>query len=247
LPERILVVVPAFNEEASVGGVVAAARACGYDVCVVDDGSSDATALRATEAGAIVVRLPVNLGVGGALRCGFRLAVQRDYDAIVQVDGDGQHDPRDVSALLDTMRETGADIVIGSRFAAETSTYEVGTGRRLAMRILARRVSRSAGHPLTDVTSGFRAIRRPLLDAFANDYPVEYLGDTVEALVLAAGLGFRIEERAITMTYRETGTASAGVFASAWYIVRVMTAIELMHGRRRAQPPPLPSDHGVLP
>jgi len=244
---RILVVVPAFNEEASVAAVVASARNYGYDVCVVDDGSTDATAPRAAAAGATVLRLPVNLGVGGALRCGFRHAVLQGYDAVAQVDADGQHDPGDVADLFATMNDSGADIVIGSRFADGDDAYVVGRGRRLAMRVLARRVSRVAGHPLSDVTSGLRAIRRPLLDVFAADYPVEYLGDTVEALVLAASQGFVIVERPTRMTHRETGAASASVLASIWYIVRVLTAIELMHGRRRGQPPAIPSDHGARP
>lgn len=243
----VLVVLPAFNEEDSVASVVASVLACGYDACVVDDGSSDATSARAAAAGATVLRLPVNLGVGGALRCGFRHAVQHGYDAVVQVDADGQHDPRSISALFETMEARNADIVIGSRFAAGDDGYAVRTGRRLAMRVLASRVSRAAGHPLSDVTSGFRAIRRPLLDVYASDYPVEYLGDTVEALVLAAGKGFTIAECPTVMVPRETGTASAGVLASIWYIVRVMTAIELMHGRRSRQPPALPSDHGARP
>lgn len=243
----VLVLMPAFNEEATVGDVVRAARRCGHDVCVIDDGSLDATAQRAEDAGADVLRLPVNLGVGGALRCGFRHAIAGGYDVVVQVDADGQHDANSVELLLETMRTTGAHIVIGSRFVGEEAEYEVGSGRRLAMRILARRVSRAAGKPLTDVTSGFRAIRRPLLDEFAANYPVEYLGDTVEALVLAASRKAIIEERPITMSQREHGRPSAGIVASVWYIVRVMTAIELQHGRKARRQPALPSDHGVVP
>jgi glycosyltransferase involved in cell wall biosynthesis len=116
--ERVLIVVPALNEERSVGEVVARIRGLGYDVCVVDDGSTDATADHARAAGAVVLQVPLNLGVGGALRCGFRWALANGYDAAVQLDGDGQHDPHEVAALLTCMRETGADMVIGSRFVA---------------------------------------------------------------------------------------------------------------------------------
>ncbi|WP_199223898.1 glycosyltransferase family 2 protein [Paraconexibacter algicola] len=243
----MLILMPAYNEERSVAAVVTRAREAGYDVCVVDDGSADRTAQEAAMAGADVVRLPLNLGVGGALRCGFRRALDGGYDVVVQVDADGQHDPGRVAALLETMVASGADIVVGSRFAEGSEHFDVTGGRRFAMRVLARRVSRAAGQPLTDVTSGFRAIRRPLLDDFADDYPVEYLGDTVEALVLAAARGAVIAERPVGMSQREHGTGSAGVLASIWYIVRVLAAIELMHGRRRRQPPALPSDHGGKP
>ncbi len=131
--EQVLLIVPALDEERSVAGVVERARALGYDVCVVDDGSADRTAQRAGEAGAVVLRLPVNLGVGGALRCGFRWALDNGYDVVVQVDADGQHDPGQAALLLDAMRETGADMVVGSRFADGEGDYEVNSVRRLAI------------------------------------------------------------------------------------------------------------------
>jgi glycosyltransferase involved in cell wall biosynthesis len=229
---RVLIIVPALNEEQSVSSVVAATRGLGYDVCVVDDGSTDATGVRAREAGAIVLTVPLNLGVGGALRCGFRWALTNGYDAVVQVDADGQHDPTEVAALLETMRETEADMVIGSRFAEGAGAYEVRSARRFAMGLLARRVERTIGTKVADSTSGFRAIRRPLLDQFAASYPVEYLGDTVEALIEAGRAGHKIVERPISASPRSHGSGSAGTFASIWYIARVLIAIELMHNRR---------------
>jgi glycosyltransferase involved in cell wall biosynthesis len=231
--KRILVIVPALNEERSVGPVVVAARGLGYDVCVVDDGSTDSTGVRAREAGATVLTVPLNLGVGGALRCGFRWALANDYDVVVQVDADGQHDPGEVAGLLETMRETDAELVIGSRFAAGAGAYEVRTARRFAMNLLARRAERATGTEVVDTTSGFRAIRRPLLDQFAASYPVEYLGDTVEALIEAGRAGAKIVERPISASPRSHGSGSAGVFASIWYIARVLIAVELMHNRRR--------------
>ncbi|HVS99097.1 MAG TPA: glycosyltransferase family 2 protein, partial [Solirubrobacterales bacterium] len=149
---RILVIVPALNEERSVGAVAAATRALGYDVCVVDDGSTDSTGARAREAGATVLTVPLNLGVGGALRCGFRWALVNDYDVVVQVDADGQHDPGEVAALLETMRETDADLVVGSRFAAGAGAYEVRSARRFAMNLLARRAERAIGTKVVDST-----------------------------------------------------------------------------------------------
>jgi glycosyltransferase involved in cell wall biosynthesis len=229
---RVLAIVPALNEERSVAAVVEATHGAGYDVCVVDDGSTDLTGVRAREAGATVLTVPLNLGVGGALRCGFRWALANGYDVVVQVDADGQHDPGEVTALLETMRETDADMVIGSRFAAGAGSYEVRSARRFAMGLLSRRVERTIGTKVADTTSGFRAIRRPLLDQFAASYPVEYLGDTVEALIEAGRSGAKIVERPISASPRAHGSGSAGTLASIWYIARVLIAIELMHNRR---------------
>ena len=243
--QRVLIVVPALNEERSVGDVVYDARALGYDVCVVDDGSTDATATVAADAGATVLRVPINLGVGGALRCGFRWALARGYDVVVQLDADGQHDPREVATLLAAMRRSEADMVIGSRFAANADAYAIAPVRRLAMRVLARRASRLTGTVVRDSTSGFRAIRRPLLDRFAVNYPVEYLGDTVEALIEAGRSGARIVEQPVAMFPRRHGNSSASALASVWYVLRVIVATELTHHRRWRRPPRLPSSHGV--
>ena len=232
---------PALNEERSVAAVVRATLAAGLPVCVVDDGSTDATAATARGAGATVLSLPLNLGVGGALRCGFRYALAAGYDRVVQVDADGQHDPAQIATLLGVLDDTGADMVIGSRFAEGSGAYEVHGLRRLAMRALARRAAKATGMRVADSTSGFRAIRRPLLDRFAADYPVEYLGDTVEALIEAGRAGAHVVEHPIAMATREHGSGSAGRLASVWYVVRVIIAIELMHNRTRSRPPALPS------
>ncbi len=242
-PGRVLLVIPAFNEEHSVGGVVRAARRLHYDVCVVDDSSADRTAEQAADAGAPVLRLPVNLGVGGALRCGFRWALEHGFDTVVQVDGDGQHDPAQVGVLLDAMRDSEADMVVGSRFADGAGPYQVHGARRFAMRILSVRVRRVSGIRVQDSSSGFRAIRRPLLDRFAADYPVEYLGDTVEALIEAGCAGAKIVEHPIAMTPRIHGERSAGSIASLWYVLRLLVAIELQHKRRNA-PLHIPVDRG---
>lgn len=238
---RVLVVIPAFNEERTVAEIVRRTLACGLRACVVDDGSTDATSEQARAAGATVLRLPLNLGVGGALRCGFRFALAQGYDAVVQVDADGQHDPTQVGVLLHVLADTGADMVIGSRFAKGAGAYAVGGVRRLAMRALARRAAKATGLRVTDTTSGFRAIRRPLLDRFAADYPVEYLGDTVEALIEAGRAGARIVEHPIAMSAREHGNSSAPRLASLWYMVRVLIAIDLMHDRNRRRPLRLPT------
>jgi glycosyltransferase involved in cell wall biosynthesis len=242
---RVLAIMPALNEERSVAGVVHSALAAGYEVCVVDDGSTDRTSERAREAGARVLRLPLNLGVGGALRCGFRWALAHGYDVAVQLDADGQHDAGQVALLLDAMREHDADMVIGSRFVEGAGHYDVDRARRFAMMTLARRAAKVTGTTVVDSTSGFRAIRRPLLDQFAASYPVEYLGDTVEALIEAGRAGATVVEQPVTIAPRAHGRSTAGTLAAIWYVARVVIAIELMHKRRRVRPRALPDTHGL--
>jgi glycosyltransferase involved in cell wall biosynthesis len=219
---RVLVVVPAWDEEASVGSVVEGLRGHGYDVAVIDDGSSDATAARARAAGATVVRLPVNLGVGGALRCGFRYALDRGYDVVVQCDADGQHPPDQIARVLEAQAATGAHLVIGSRFLGDEPGMTVRGDRRLAMRLLARIATRAARRPVTDATSGLRAIARPLLDEFARSYPVHYLGDTFEAIVVAGRAGYHVTEVGVTMAPRLHGLSSARPLAALAFVGRAL-------------------------
>jgi glycosyltransferase involved in cell wall biosynthesis len=227
----VLVVVPAFNEQVTLPRVVERVRAEGYTALVVDDGSTDRTAALAEQAGAIVIRLPVNLGVGGALRCGFRYAVTHGYPVVVQCDADGQHDPAEIVKLLDVMYRDKVDLVVGSRFATDDARYDVGRFRRFVMRRLARMASRRTGVRITDATSGFRAIGGGLLSSFAATYPAEYLGDTLEALARAGRAGFRVQEVPVSMREREAGVSSASVLASSWYLVRVVAAVWLQRYR----------------
>lgn len=235
----VLVVVPAWNEEATVADVVVTLRTHGYDVVVVDDGSTDDTAARARGAGAVVLRLPVNLGVGGALRCGFRYAVEHGYDVVVQCDADGQHPAAQIATLLEAQAATGAHLVIGSRFRGDDAGMAVGGNRRLAMRLLARIASRAAGRPITDASSGLRAIARPLLDEFARSYPVHYLGDTFEAIVVAGRAGYHVEEVAVTMAPRQAGRSSARALAALAFLGRAVIVslgglgFEVEHADRR--------------
>jgi glycosyltransferase involved in cell wall biosynthesis len=220
----VLVVVPALDEEASVGHVVARLRAAGYDCLVVDDGSTDATAAVAASAGARVVRLPVHLGVGGALRCGFRYAVDHGYSQVVQCDADGQHLPEQIETLLDAQMRTNAHLVIGSRFLDGASAYRISGGRRFVMRLLSRMVRRSTGVVVHDTTSGFRCIARPLLDEFAASYPVHYLGDTFEAVIVAARAGYSVIEVPAAIAERSAGTPSARPSAALVFLARTMIA-----------------------
>ena len=234
----VLVVIPAFNEEANVAAVITDVKHEGYDALVVDDGSTDRTGDVAELAGAVVLRLPVNLGVGGALRCGFRFAVVNGYATVVQCDADGQHDPGEIPRLLDTMEDRHAELVIGSRFTAGRPR-DVGLGRRLAMAQLARTASRETGAQITDATSGFRAIGGRLLGSFAANYPSEYLSDTVEALARAGRGGYTVAEVAVRMRPRASGVSSASTVTSIWYVIRVMAALRVQsyrpNGRRSVQ------------
>jgi glycosyltransferase involved in cell wall biosynthesis len=226
-PGDVLVVIPALDEEGSVGQIVEEVRAAGYPALVVDDGSVDRTAEVAEQAGATVLRLPVNLGVGGALRCAFRYAVTHHYSVVVQCDADGQHPPAQIATLLDTMRTTGADLVIGTRFASGDDSYRVGRVRKLMMTRLARMASRRTGTRITDATSGFRAIHGNLLGSFAATYPAEYLGDTIESLVRAGRAGFQVVEVPVEMRPRAVGVSTASSVSSAWYLIRVVAAVWL--------------------
>ncbi len=192
--QRVLIIVPAWNEQDAITGTIREIRSVvpDADLLVIDDGSVDRTAQRAREAGATVCPLPFNLGVGGAMRTGYRYALRHGYDAAVQIDADGQHDPRYLARLLERLDGPGkADIVVGARFATPDDPYKVRGPRRWAMVLLAWVLSRLAHTRLTDVTSGFRVSNRRAISVFATHYPAEYLGDTVESLVIAARAGLR--------------------------------------------------------
>jgi glycosyltransferase involved in cell wall biosynthesis len=228
---RVLAVLPAWNEEHCVGATIRELRdKCGdVDVLVVDDGSADNTSREATRAGALVCRLPYNLGVGGAMRTGFRYAMAHDYDVVVQVDADGQHDPAYLPTLvkgLDT-----ADVVIGARFAGEGS-YAARGPRRWAMLMLAFVLSRLAHTRLTDVTSGFRASNGRAIRIFATHYPAEYLGDTVESLVIALRVGLTVSQEPVSMRVRSGGQASQTSLRAATYLGRAVVALGLALVRR---------------
>ncbi|MDR7255343.1 glycosyltransferase involved in cell wall biosynthesis [Nocardioides sp. BE266] len=225
--DRVLIIVPAWNEQDAIVGTVNEIRECvpDADLLVIDDGSSDHTAARAREAGAIVCPLPFNLGVGGAMRTGYRYALRHGYDVAVQIDADGQHDPRYLAGLLEAL--DSADVVIGARFATRDDPYKVRGPRRWAMVMLAWVLSHLAHTRLTDVTSGFRVSNRRAISVFATHYPAEYLGDTVESLVIAARAGCTITQVPVTMRARIAGQASHSPFKAAIYLCRAVVALVL--------------------
>jgi glycosyltransferase involved in cell wall biosynthesis len=206
---RILIIMPALNEEESLRATLKELREVvdGPDILVIDDGSTDATAEVASRAGALSAQLPFTLGVGGAVRVGLHYAQRNGYDRAVVIDADGQHDPAGITALLEAL-DHGADMAVGSRFAAGTDDYPVGRTRRQAMRFLGAIVRALTGQRFSDVTSGFRAFDRPVIELLAREYPVEYLADTVEALLLVRYAGFRVDEVPISMRPRAAGEPS---------------------------------------
>ena len=231
---RTLVIIPALNEEDSLPAVLATLRdgAPGCDVLVIDDGSSDGTSAVAHLAGVMVARLPFNLGVGGALRTGFRFAARHGYDRAVQFDADGQHDVDSINALLAEL-DAGADVVVGSRFATGRDEYRTSKVRGSAMRILQLALTVLSGQRFTDTSSGFRAYSRPVIEYFAHAYPLEYLSDTVESLLLACYAGFTVVETPVTMRERSGGVPSNRNLRLIYHYVRLMLVLVAMASLRQ--------------
>lgn len=225
---KTLVIIPAFNEAEAIGAVVADIRAhCDHDILVIDDGSVDATAARAAAAGAQVVRHPCNLGIGAAVQTGYLYALRHGYDTVVRQDGDGQHDPSYIPALLDILRRGDSDIVVGSRFLAREG-FQSTVVRRLGIVILSV-VSALVGTKTTDPTSGYWALNRRALEALAPSHPDDY--PETEALVIAAAAGCRTSELPVRMRERETGRSSIGALYSGFYMIKVILALLIVHVR----------------
>jgi glycosyltransferase involved in cell wall biosynthesis len=229
--KKVLIIIPAWNEAESIAEVIAEVRGelPTYDILVVNDGSTDATEQVALAAGAQVTTLPYNLGVGGAMRLGYRYAHEHDYDVAIQIDADGQHDPRYVPKLIDGLNESS--LVIGARFAGEGDYYVRGP-RRWAMTLLSLVLSRMAKTKLTDTTSGFRACDREIIRLFAQWYPVEYLGDTVETVVRVVRLGHKITQVPVAMRPRTAGMPSNSPVKAMIYLGRAMITLLLAINRR---------------
>ena len=229
---RTIVVIPAFNEEESLPAVLHQLREVvpELDIVVVADDSADGTAEVVRRAGVPCVPLPFNLGIGGALRAGYRFAADNGYERAVQFDADGQHRADQIALLLAAL-DDGAHMACGSRFAA--GGYEVGRGRGLAMALLRVGVRLLTGRRFSDTSSGFRAVQQPLLDVFATEYPVEYM-DSVETLVNACRAGYDVVEVPTLMRERAGGVPSQRPFHLAYHYARLLVA--LLGSPRRAVP-----------
>lgn len=232
---RVLVIMPAWNESETVGRTVQEIQDTdrGYDVLVVDDGSTDGTGIVAEAAGATVLKLPFNMGVGGAMRAGFKYAQRLGYETVIQVDADGQHDPAEIETVLAGLKH--ADISIGARFA-EKGNYTVSGPRKWAMVFLAAVISRLAKTKLTDVTSGFRAGNVKAINQYIAHYPAEYLGDTIDSLVVAIKSGCTVTQVPVAMRARQGGQPSHNPAKAAIYLLRSVFALLFALSRSGSKP-----------
>jgi glycosyltransferase involved in cell wall biosynthesis len=246
-----LAVVPAYNESATVARVVESihTRAPEVDVLVIDDGSTDDTCERAQQAGARVLRHPFNLGIGGAVQSGFVYALDNDYDFMVQVDGDGQHDPQEIARLEDAMREDPTiDMVCGSRFMTKEHAYPAPISRRTGIHLFAFLLSRFVRQRVSDPTSGFRLYNRRAIELFARDYPHDY--PEVEAVLMLHHHRLRMSEVPVRMFARDGGVSSIGAGKSAYYMMKVLLALFVGLARERpivepGDSAPVTAEHGI--
>jgi glycosyltransferase involved in cell wall biosynthesis len=237
VPEpRRVAIVPARNEAGAIAGVLDELRAydAALEVVVVDDGSSDGTDVIARAHGAAVVRLPFNLGIGGAVQTGFKYALEHGYDQAVRLDGDGQHIPAELPKLIGPLEAGEADIVVGSRFAAGDGDYRPPLARRAGIRFFARVVSLLVRQRVTDTTSGFQAVNRRGIALFAADYPHDY--PEVEATVMVYKHRLRLKEVHVAMREREHGRSSINALRSVYYVLKVSLALFVGIFRRGAVP-----------
>jgi glycosyltransferase involved in cell wall biosynthesis len=229
-----LAVVPAYNESATIVDVVEALRerAPEFDVLVVDDGSTDDTASMARLAGARVLRLPFNVGIGGAVQSGFVFALEHDYEYMAQVDGDGQHEPAELETLVFAMHESrDVDMVCGSRFLTDDYRYPAPISRRTGIHVFAALLSLIVGDRVSDPTSGFRLYNRRAIQLFARDYPHDY--PEVEGVLMLHHHRLRMREVPVRMYTRGGGVSSIGTGKSAYYMAKVLLALIIGLARRR--------------
>ncbi|MBS1871783.1 MAG: glycosyltransferase family 2 protein [Acidobacteria bacterium] len=232
----MLIIIPAYNEEAAIRGVVEEVRAtlAGAPVLVIDDCSSDGTKVLAKYAGAEVLPMPHHLGLGGCVQAGYKLAFELGYDYVVRVDGDGQHDPAFIPAILETLKTTGCDMVIGSRFVARDGEH-TSAPRAIGIHLFRAVLRPILGKTVHDPTSGFVGVKRTALEVFARSFPLEY--PEIEALVVLQRKRFTFQEVPCRMRPRRGGRSSITALKSFYYIVHVLLGVFVnvlrFEGRRR--------------
>ena len=230
----VLVLVPALNEQISVLKVLEELKLHSYETLLISDGSTDGTASVGRDFGVRVLELPINLGVGGALRAGFMFASKNGYQAVVQIDADGQHPVDEIGNLIQAANEHGAHMVIGSRFLMDEMTMEVSRMRRLAMRVLSRSATSATESKISDSTSGFRLIQQPLLEQFAQQFANNYLGDTYESVISAGRGNYKVIEIAASLMPRQYGESTASTGSAGRFTLKGLGVATLrLHKRLR--------------
>lgn len=225
MTKRVAVIIPAFNEEHSIRGVVRGVnRLSGftYDTIVVNDCSTDRTSEKASRAGALVIELPCRLGIGGAVQTGFKYALEKDYDACIQADGDGQHPASEIPKLVRPLFTEGCDLVIGSRFVSDNG-YDTPFMRHLGIKIISVFLRITTGLHVKDTTSGFRALSRKAFRFFSSEYPQDY--PEPESLVYAYKQGLKVAEVPTRMMHRTYGRSSITPFLAVYYMIKVLSAM----------------------
>jgi glycosyltransferase involved in cell wall biosynthesis len=223
---RVLIVIPAYNEEDNIVSVVNEVIKAGYDYLVINDGSKDATLDICHKNNFSVLNIKNNLGIGGAVQAGHKYAYQNGYDVSVQFDGDGQHDVAHVSKLIKLLSEKKADLVIGSRYLSQTDGFQSTFMRRVGKSWLSGLIKLFSGVRVTDPTSGFRASGSKALRLFSNDYPIDY--PEPESIITAVKSGLTVEEVPVTMRERQGGKSSIGILSSAYYMIKVSLSIAIL-------------------
>jgi glycosyltransferase involved in cell wall biosynthesis len=221
--KKILVVVPAFNEASSIRGVISSIReeVKEAEILVVNDGSSDSTALEAASMNVHLLSHPFNLGIGATMQTGYKYAKSKNFDIVVQVDGDGQHPADQIRLLVNPVIRGETDIAIGSRFFSDC--YDHTWVRWVGMQVFSKTISAIIGEKITDTTSGFRAVNSDVISFFSSHYPEDY--PEVEAIVLCHRAGFRIREIPATFSKRKGGVSSISTVGGIFYMAKVLLAV----------------------
>ncbi len=232
---KCLIIIPAYNEAANIEKVInnIVQNYPQYDYVIINDGSTDKTEEVCANAGYQVLNLPINMGIGGAVQTGYRYAKKNNYDAAIQIDGDGQHDVAFLEDMLKLLETGEADVVIGSRFVQKEG-FQSSQIRRVGIRFLSILARILTGVQIRDITSGYRVVNRRFIEIYANDYPADY--PEPEAMIIAAVHGGIIKEYPVVMRERENGTSSITFKKSVYYMIKVTLAMlvrRLSFGVRR--------------
>jgi len=221
---KVLIIIPAYNEEDAIGRVIDKIRLVSnaVDIVVINDGSKDMTSETARSKGVIVIDLPHNLGIGGAMQTGYIYAARNNYDIAIQIDADGQHDPNDLENIIDPILRNEANLVIGSRYVKKTS-YKSSYMRRIGMILFSNTLTLVTGQRFTDTTSGYRAADRKVILMYSEYYPTDY--PEVEVILMLKKANLKIQEVSVVMEERQAGRSSITPIKSAYYMVKVFLAL----------------------